>query len=169
MNAALQKAIDALQIHDVCLRTAVASIDDGFEPKYDPEPERLVLQFLHEVTKSAVLELNNDGDTQQLYRVYIELGARWVERPLEGEGAKSEPDVKAIVRVVMVAEYLMREHPGEAALKEFAIHNASYHVWPYWREYLSSQCLRMNLPKVTLPAVQFAVRGAADKAANLGG
>jgi hypothetical protein len=56
MNAALQKAIDALQLHDVYLRVATASTSDGFEPKYDPEPERLVLQFRHRVTQSAVLE-----------------------------------------------------------------------------------------------------------------
>jgi hypothetical protein len=70
--------------------------------------------------------------------------------------------VRAVISGLMVAEYDMREDPGEDALKEFALRNASYHVWPYWRELLASQCQRMNLPKLVLPAVQFAQRPATD-------
>lgn len=63
----------------------------------------------------------------------------------------------------MVAEYRMSEDPGKESLKEFALRNASYHIWPYWREYLMGQCLRMNLPKVILPAVQFAQNRGSEK------
>lgn len=56
----------------------------------------------------------------------------------------------------MVAEYRMTEDPGKDSLKAFALRNASHHVWPYWREYLMGQSLRMNLPKLILPAVQLA-------------
>ena len=56
----------------------------------------------------------------------------------------------------MVAEYQMDGNPGAEALKVFALKNASYHIWPFWREYLSSLCLRMNLPKVVLPIRQLA-------------
>ena len=55
-----------------------------------------------------------------------------------------------------VAEYLSEKDPGQNALKAFALRNASYHVWPFWREFLASQCARMNLPKVSLPLQSFA-------------
>jgi hypothetical protein len=31
------------------------------------------------------------------------------------------------------------------------LHNASFHLWPFWREYVVSQCNRMNLPKISIP------------------
>jgi hypothetical protein len=156
MNTALQKAIDNLQIHDVYLRTAVAELGESFEPKYSADADFLRVEFKHAVTQSAVLELSDDGNNQQLFRVFIELGARWVDARPPDAGADIEPAVKARIECVMVAEYAMQEHPGDEALRAFAVQNASYHVWPYWREFLASQCVRMNLPKITLPAVQFA-------------
>ena len=117
------------------------------------------MQFKHLVTKAHVLSLadNADGNEQQLYRVHVDLGARWLELPASSSSDDtSELQPRALIEGTMVAEYLMQENPGEEALKLFAMHNASFHVWPYWREYLSAQCLRMNLPKITLPAVQFA-------------
>ena len=57
----------------------------------------------------------------------------------------------------------MSEHPGDEALEQFVLHNASFHIWPYWREYLASQCLRMNLAPITAPMRQFGpqVKGSA--------
>lgn len=156
MNDALQKAIDSLQIQDVSLRAAIAELNDGFEPKYAAETDLQRVEFKHAVTQSAVLELSDDGNNQQLFRVFIELGARWVDVRPPDAGADIEPAIKARIECVMVAEYAMQEHPGDEALRAFAMQDASYHVWPYWREFLASQCVRMNLPKITLPAVQFA-------------
>lgn len=154
MNEALQQAIDSLQIQDVYLRSASAEMVPNFEPKYDPEVDTLKVQFKHVVTRSDILELENGTDSQRLFRVYVDLGARWIAPSSEGED--KEPEEKARIEATMSAEYLMDDDPGKEALNLFALHNASYHIWPYWREYLSAQCLRMNLPKITLPAVQFA-------------
>jgi hypothetical protein len=44
-------------------------------------------------------------------------------------------------------------------LNEFALRNASYHVWPYWRELLMSQCARMHLPRLVMPTMQVAQNG----------
>lgn len=154
MDEALQKAINSLRIQDVYLYSGVAGIVDGFDPKYDSDVESLQIQFKHLVKRSVVLELKEENEVRRLFRVCIELGARWVA--LSGQDGEEEPEEKARIEGTMVAEYLMIEDPGPDALQCFALRNASYHVWPYWREYLSAQCLRMNLPKMTLPAVQFA-------------
>jgi hypothetical protein len=102
------------------------------------------------------MELTEEDDksTINLFRVFIELGARWISPSLESE-KPDDSQVKAYIEGVMVAEYLIESDPGPEALKQFALKNASYHVWPYWREYLTTQCLRMNLPKFVMPAVQF--------------
>jgi hypothetical protein len=161
MNGDLQRAIDCLQIQDVYLRSAESSLAEGFEPKYDGEVDALSVQFRHVVTHSNVLVLEQEEEEPvSLFRVFVELGVRWLEPGQEETEDEVEP--KAYVRGVMVAEYRMTEDPGQGALKQFALRNASYHVWPYWREYLMGQCLRMNLPKLVLPAVQFAQNRASE-------
>jgi hypothetical protein len=175
----LQEAIDALRIRDVYLRDSETYLADGFEPKYDPDADALEVQFQHVVTESSVLEVDDDGELPaRLFRVFIRLGARLVaplesdekpqstphNDPADGEDRDSiDPSrVRALIAGMMVAEYDLVGEPSEAALKAFALRNASYHVWPYWREFLATQCVRMNLPKVVLPAVQFAQRPATD-------
>ncbi len=155
MDDALQKAIDCLTIQDVYLRSSSAALEDAFEPKYAAHLDELEVQFKHVVTKSNVLELKRDDDTINLYRVFVELGTRWV-LPVGKDDRSDDTKVMAYIEGVMVAEYQMQTNPGEEALKAFALKNASFHVWPYWREYLTSHCFRMNLPKLTLPTRQFA-------------
>jgi hypothetical protein len=161
MDAALQEAIDSLKIRDVYLYSSSALLEDAFEPKYDPDLDKLEVQFKHAVTRSNVLELEEGNKTINLFRVYVELGTRWV-LPNLVQDSDSDPEIKAHIEGVMVAEYLMRSDPGPDALKQFAMKNASFHIWPYWREYLTSHCQRMNLPKLIMPAVQFASNQGAD-------
>ncbi len=157
MNEHLQQAIDCLNIHDVYLRSSEASLCKGFEPKYDPEVDALEIQFKHVVTHSNTLLLEEDGgESIQLFRVFIEFGTRWIDTTGGQVDVKDDERVKANVEGVMVAEYRIEGEPGKEVLKQFALKNASYHVWPYWREYLTTQCMRMNLPKIVLPMMQFA-------------
>lgn len=161
MSAELQKAIDCLRIRDVYLRSSSSYLVDDFDPKYSPEANYLAVQFKHVVTRGEVLALKEEDADIRIFRVYIDLGARWVVLPEStsengSDESDDEADVKAVIEATFLAEYLMENEPGQNALDAFALKNASYHVWPYWREYLMNQCMRMNLPKIALPAVQFA-------------
>lgn len=153
MNEALQKAIDCLEIRDVYLYSSHASLESEFEPKYDPTVDGLIVQYKHHVIRSSVLKLEGHSESIDLFRVYVELGARWVSSS-KSDTVEAQ-DVKAKIEGTMVAEYLMETDPGKEALNEFALKNASYHIWPYWREYLAAHTQRMNLPKLILPTVQF--------------
>ena len=161
MDTALQKVIDCLKIRDVYLYSSSASLVDAFEPKYDPNLDKLEVQFKHIVSRSNVLEVDESSKTIKLFRVFVEFGARWV---LLGTGQDSvdSTQIKAYIEGVMVAEYLMQDDPGPDALKQFAMKNASFHIWPYWREYLTAHCQRMNLPKLVMPAVQFSSNQESD-------
>jgi hypothetical protein len=160
MPSPLQQAIECLKIRDVAMRKTHALIADDYEPKYDPVIDDLAVQLMHVVRLGRVLEIEDGEQRLQVFQVYIDLGARWVrpEEVIEGEVEQgtAEPPVLAQVEATFVAEYELKKELGKEALDAFALKNASYHVWPYWREYLSAQCMRMGLPKVVVPTVQFA-------------
>ncbi|NKC13645.1 MAG: preprotein translocase subunit SecB [Gammaproteobacteria bacterium] len=149
ISADLQKAIDNLNIQDVYVRDQIASCSAEFDPKYDPDIERLNVQQMHLVKQANVIEFD---DQNRLLRVFVRLGARWVDQSEKSE----ELSVKALIEAEFTAEYEMTELLEEASIDEFCLKNVSYHVWPYWRELLSNQCARMHLPRLVLPTVQFA-------------
>ena len=160
MTTPLQQAIDCLQIRDVLMRASQASLSEDFDPKYDIGAQALIIQLKHVVTQSQVLEVEDGEETQQIFRVFVDLGARWVEAGSEEQGdtGKTVPEslVKAQIEATLIAEYALTDHPEKESLDAFALKNASYHVWPYWREFLSSQSHRMGLPKVVVPTIQVA-------------
>ena len=143
----LQKAIDGLRIVDVYVKDVVAKCNEGFDPKRSSF-DNLVLQTKHFVKDyEEVKEIDLEN---HLFRVYLGMGVRWIDESVpESEG------IRAFIEVDFVAEYSIITSLEKESLDEFASLNASYHVWPYWRELLASQCDRMRLPRVMLPTVQF--------------
>ncbi|MES1941413.1 hypothetical protein T5B8_14305 [Salinisphaera sp. T5B8] len=167
-DSPLQRAIDALSFNDVYIARTEAWLADGFEPQYS-DTAQLEISWKHVVTQSQVATLVSDeGDERLLFRVMIDLGMRLNEvkdQKSEKPDADEETspsdnsdldEIYACVEASFVAEYEMKGELDEEAMRTFSLNNASYHVWPYWREYLMSQCTRMNLPKVAVPARQFA-------------
>jgi hypothetical protein len=144
----LQKAIDCLKINDVYLRSILAHCEGDFDPKYS-NLDALAFQSKHFVKEANIVEFEGK---KSLLRVYVDLGARWVEEFSE----EDEPRVHAVIEAEYIAEYEMSEPLNDASIDEFALNNASYHVWPYWRELLNNQCTRMHLPRVVLATVQLA-------------
>ncbi len=144
----LQKAIENLVIEDVYQKSSTSFCANDFDPKSYSEMEHLHIQQMHVVHKSETIQIEDDGE---LLRVFVRLGTRWVV-PSDDE---SEPNIRAAIESDFIAEYRINSHLEQECIDEFSLKNASYHVWPYWREYLSSQCERMRLPRVVLPTVQF--------------
>ena len=145
----LQSAIDALTIHDVYVRDQLATCKNDFNPKYAPDLEALTTQQMHLVQQAVIAEAD---DKDCLLQVFIRLGVRWVNPAEENE----ELSIRAIIESEFIVEYSMSQKLEQNAIDEFALKNASYHVWPYWRELLSNHCTRMHLPRLILPTVQFA-------------
>ncbi len=149
INAHLQNAIDSLKIQDVYVRDQLAACKGDFNPKYAPDLEKLNIQQMHLIRQSTVVELDESNCVLQ---VFIRMGVRWVDPAEEN----AELSIKAIIEAEFIAEYSMSHKLEQQSVDEFSLKNASYHVWPYWRELLSSHCTRMHLPKLMLPTVQFA-------------
>ena len=156
MSAPLQKAIDCLSIQDVYLRNSSSVVAEGFEPKYQGKNTEFHLQFKHLVERAEVVELESENNPPQNFvRVYIQVGCRLLAPESDTEENQGD-DFLVQIEAQYITEYLMSEALEQEAIDAFALHNASYHVWPYWREYIMNQCMRMNLPKIALPATQLA-------------
>lgn len=148
-NQNLQKAIDCLHISDLYIRDLESKCNDGFDPKYY-EMEGLTVQTKHMVTRSEVVQGDNDV---KLFRVFVEVGVKWLA---EDESSKDDVNPLALIEAEFIAEYSITDDLEDECLNEFALKNVSYHVWPYWRELLTSQCDRMRLPRLMLPMTQIA-------------
>jgi preprotein translocase subunit SecB len=155
VSEALQNAIDSLKINDVYIEELVSVTQDGYEPKYDLNVEDLFIQFKHVVRQSSVAEV---GEGIKILKVCVDLGVRWVVED------KDDAEEKAKIEANFVAEYIIEDDLEDNSINEFSLKNASYHIWPYWRELVASMSERMRLPRVTLPTVQFAANNlASDK------
>lgn len=153
----LQRAQKGLRISDVYMRRSSLGVSDAYEHR-STDIENLQSQFRHFVEKSEVLVAEDDGNGQRLFRVYLDLGFRWGAGSVKsGSVSGSEDDgfeELGRIEAKYVAEYELVEELSQECLDAFALVNASYHVWPYWREYVTSSCTRMNVPNLVMPTIQ---------------
>ncbi|MCP3176106.1 hypothetical protein MJO47_03235 [Desulfuromonas sp. KJ2020] len=163
MKELLKAAIDSLEIQDVYVAGFYSWLKEDFDPKYSLEKDDLTVQYKHVVEKAVIAELRDEDEdnVMRLYKVFITLGARWVHGDLEEDDDSQDPTnpdekIKALIEAHYILEYRMENEVEEGSLDAFALNNASYHVWPYWRELLMNHCLRMNMPKLALPTLQLA-------------
>lgn len=151
-RGALNKAIDALHIHDIGLRAASLDVDQDRFLRLDQS--KLQVQLKWHPVRSCIDEAENkeSGEKKFFFAVEIGTAVRMIDKSPDTEIPKdAKPCV--VIEASFVARYLMRngsDIPHEA-LDEFATKNVIYHVWPYWREYLQSTCVRAQLPPFTLP------------------
>lgn len=163
-DSPLQKAQKGLRITDVYMRTSTVVVSQEYEHR-SIDVDALQSQFHHLVEKSEILEEEDGNNKQRLFRVFVDLGYRWGFSSNEPTDAATsdelasgsiESDFEELGRIQakFVAEYEIIEDLARECLDEFALKNASYHVWPYWREYVTSSCARINVPKVVMPTIQ---------------
>ena len=149
----LKKAIDSLSVLDVYMNSSKAYCAKDFDPKRF-NVNQLKYQFKHMVTGSQTALFEEELKGQALFKVFIDVGCRFVPQE-DADKGKEEPTVLAEIEATMVAEYLLSDVSlDEDSLKVFALENASFHIWPFWREYLTNMCNRMNLPKIAVPTFQ---------------
>ena len=147
----LKQAQQGLRIRDVYQVASHAKLAEGYDPTQDSGEQQPAIQFKHLVRESVVLEPDNDNDAPDLFRIYIDLGVRW---RFADDDASDEPYSE--IAATYISEYEIHEEVEPDALTEFALHNASFHVWPYFREYVASPSQRMNAPKLTVPMMRLA-------------
>lgn len=149
-DEALKQAVNALLINSVSLFAANCWMADQFFPAYESGIENLQIQFKHLISKTEQISFEDDeGRTVNIIRFHADFGTRMM---LPSNGNEPELEQKAFIEATFIAEYEMADvRLSEEAIKEFALRNVMFNVWPYWREYLTSTCSRMQLPRVQVP------------------
>lgn len=147
--SALDRAKVGLEFEDVYQLKTESWVDEEIDPKYGVSSEDIYFQLKHGVHRSCVQEVQLNGESENVFRVLIEVGVRFLKNELD-----QDDSIMAQIEASYFASYIVREKgllEDQEALDIFALNNASYHVWPFWREFVMSQSQRMNLPKVSLP------------------
>lgn len=152
MTTPLKRAQDGLQFDDIFQQAVNCWLAEDFEPRI-AAPD-FQIQRKHHVTQSDLLTFTEDTPENtvqaQIFRVRIDTGVRLINGQESGDEVSPCAQIEAIYHV----DYRVTDSnliKDQEALDAFALENASFHLWPYWREYVMSQAQRMNLPKIPLP------------------
>jgi len=142
----LSKAGAVLTPIGVSLRTSNISIHPEFQPKHTESELGIRYKAHHLPQFKMMVDAKNDAFVVFQY----EAGVRLIDTSVDED---SEDYLKVEVSAIFSSEYKLTDADSfdEAAMVEFLRHNVRHHVWPYWREYLQSTCMRMGLPPVPVP------------------
>ena len=148
------KKLDILQIY-------LSASSSAFHNDFDPSiPNQLLTgQFVINTIKVETTTVS-DGETNasnRFLRCYIQAGMRYIlGEPTDEELSNDEwvkSKIASEISAIYCVQYAIRPDAevSDEEKEEFGKVNASYHVWPYWREYAQNTCNRMNLPVSTVP------------------
>ncbi|MCO4320997.1 hypothetical protein [Aliidiomarina quisquiliarum] len=153
LSVELQGAINNLRISDVYFDKVDAEV---FNRTFSLGEHKFIVEHKFGVNSFEVREV----DKQTYVYFKFEAGVRWIDKDdTVGEDKKSTENEKVLAHIecLLVGRYLMNKEQDENTLREFAVKNCGIHIWPYWREFLTSSCERLRLPKVMLPMTQFQI------------
>ena len=156
----IRTAFDLVHIRDVTLLSHAVKLEGEFDPKVTFPPHAVNLQW--GAQEGAIVLLGSDAAAPQdaFWNVKFQTQARIIRRE-DGKALPAdatefrENEVIASFSAMFLACYFYKgaanEAPNDVALQEFARYNVPLHVWPYWREWLQSTCVRIGLPAIQLP------------------
>lgn len=151
-NKNLLLAQKNLEFEDLFQTQVRSFIADNFEPKYTNYTKNISIEFKHDVISSVVIRLKKKKEEKLIFRVNVTVAVRYQQ----GSEQKGEKDFKTVAQIEATysIDYFLKNNEllkNKIALDEFALKNASHHLWPFWREFVMAQAQRMNLPHVPLP------------------
>lgn len=159
-KVAFEQAKKALQLVDVYLVSVVAGVAEDFDPRAQ-QPDYDAQHRAH-LNRFMVLRPNPpSSDQATFFRVEMTLGYRWGQF-VPNSDASSEASAESLeekfneagqIESVFIAEYEVDGDVHQDGFEAYASMNSGVHIWPYWRELVSSTTQRLNLPKMTLPVL----------------
>lgn len=141
-NALLRQAQHHLNIQSVDLRNSSVSTNDAFTSQTASQFEEILIQSRKDLL--LIKFLHGENEVAGSVAIEYSLGTRLVTD-------KDDEQVLLEVEAVFSANYLISdENLSHEAIKVFAEENGLFHVWPYWREYVQSTCLRVGVPPIPI-------------------
>ena len=111
------------------------------------------LESYTRVTKSQLFDSNSNEKLEVLI-FFADMGVRWVSKEDKNNADNDDEDFSdgcCVIEASYVASYVKLDELTEDHLLAFASQNVVFNIWPYWREYVSNQTIRLGVPKLTLP------------------
>lgn len=154
MSDILRQMQQALVLQDVFVRRAEARTEENFDPKYSKDRLGIQIRFTN-VADIERFEIPEDCEPHRkisVLRYSVDTGVRFVVADAQ---ETAEPTVRAEISATFSADYVIGNQDAitEEGVSAFA-QNVTYHVWPYWREFIHSTCARLRLPGAVLPMFQ---------------
>ena len=163
----LTRAVDALSFRALDLDSVSATMRDGLRLA-PPSDTGITILAKHAVAHVRRLEISVAADepaTQFLAIYRYRLGVRVVESTRDEDATADGDDDLLRIEAAFDVEYEERVRQDADALRVFGRKNVPYHVWPYWRELVSSTVVRMRFPHpVAVPHYVLTPRAANENA-----
>lgn len=149
MSDAFDIAKKNLNIIKVEMRNFSAEIKDGVEPaQINRVLNTDALEDYSGVAKVRTYHLEDDGGDREWfhYHFHYAVGIRLVINRDDDKEVSTEPILTITAKFNAI--YFSRVELGEDAVTAFAEQNVGYHIWPYWREFVSSTCARLSIKNI---------------------
>lgn len=140
----LEEAISKLNIGEIYLFDSnimnstemLSAIDIPYVAEYYRRPVR---------RETAEIEGEHENSFPKFrYRYIFATGVR-IKKTTESE----EPLLS--IEAKFRAEYYSNESVSDSALDAFSKDHIAYHIWPFWREYAQSSCIRLGISPIEIP------------------
>lgn len=143
----IAQASSKLVLFQIAKRSSSFTIND----KYNPPIDDFELSYQLRANLSRLSVMESEGAPSPVVRFDIETAIRLISgSPDEAEQLSDQEVLAELIATHSVYFYLNGEVPEEA-LREFGQYNATFQVWPYWREFVQSQFARAQIPVFSIP------------------
>jgi len=147
MTSALKTAQKYLKIKNVILKHAFINIDEDI----DPEDLASLDHSSQNFRGVSLVKETNYGDEEHDWWDYgfnYSVGVRLIE---DSDETTPLVEIKATFSAIYTSDRRLKEEQ----IKAFLENNVGYHVWPYWREFVQSSCMRLDIELIEVPLYFF--------------
>jgi len=148
-GAALDRAIDKLQVQGVFLMNSQSKISEDFSPADFNAADYASQGFTRR------LHIGIDESSMD-YGFNVAVGLRMVPKKDSEKARSSDSDDMTCIeiRAQFLAVYQAKEELTDEEQDAFHRSNVLYHVWPYWREFVQQMGWRMGAPYLAVPMLK---------------
>ena len=144
MTSILENTQKLLRVKRVVLRNSFVNINDEIEAG-ELATIASTAQNFRGVARVKETKFENDKSEWWEYSFYYSVGIRLI--------AEDDNDVVPLVEIkaLFSAIYISDTNLSEEQIEVFSKNNVGYHVWPYWREFMQSSCMRLSIDPIDAP------------------
>lgn len=144
MTSILADTQKLLRIKRVVLRSSFVQISDEIDAR---ELASIVstAQNFRSVTQVKETNFENEEREWWEYSFYYSVGIRLIaDKDADSEDVVPLVEIKASFSAIYISDIALSKEQIEA----FSENNVGYHVWPYWREFMNSSCMRLSIEPI---------------------